>query len=70
MFPNEDLQRWAGRMCLLLVGAFGMMGYYFANVRFLPMVAGFAILAVVCYSGREAADPTRPLRDSGQHPAL
>jgi hypothetical protein len=70
MFANEDLQRWAGRTCLLLGGALGMMGYHFANVRFLPLVAGFAILAGVCYSGRGASDPTSSLRDSGQHPAL
>jgi hypothetical protein len=68
MLPNEDLQRWAGRICLLLVGVFGMMGYYFANVRFVPIVAGFAILAGLCYGGRGA--PARPFRDSGQHPGL
>jgi hypothetical protein len=70
MFPNEELQRWAGRACLLLVGALAMMGYHFANVRFLPLVAGFAILAGVCYMGRAASEPLRPLRDSGHHPAL
>jgi hypothetical protein len=68
MFPNEDLQRWAGRICLFLVGTLGLMGYHFANVRFLPLVAGFAILAGVCHSGQSYA--RRPLRDSGQHPAL
>jgi hypothetical protein len=57
-------------MCLVLVGALAMMGYYFGNVRFLPIVAGFAILAGVCYSGRVHSHPTRTLRDSGQHPAL
>jgi hypothetical protein len=70
MFPNEDVQRWAGRTCLLLGGAFGMMGYHFANVRFLPLVAGFAILAGVCYNGRMASNPVRSVRDSGQHPAV
>jgi hypothetical protein len=70
MLPNEDMQRWAGRMCLMLVGALGMMGYYFANVRFVPLVAGFAIFAGVCYSRRGAAGVIRPLRESGQHPAL
>ena len=70
MFPNEDLQRWAGRTCLLLVGALGMMGYYFANVRFLPLVAGFAILAGVCYAGQSVSAARRPLRDSGHHSAL
>jgi hypothetical protein len=54
----------------MLVGALGMMGYYFANVRFLPLVAGFAILAGVCYIRGGAAASTRPLRESGQHPAL
>jgi hypothetical protein len=70
MFANEDLQRWAGRVCLMLCGALGLVGYHFANVRFLPIVAGFAILAGVCYGGRGAALPARPLRDSGHHPAL
>jgi len=70
MFPNENLQRWAGRICLFLVGALGLMGYHFANVRFLPLVAGFAILAGVCYGGPGESDAARPLRDSGQHPAL
>jgi len=68
MFPNEELQRWAGRTCLLLVGVLGVMGYHFANFRFLPLVAGFAILAGVCYGG-QVVSVRRPLRDSGQHPA-
>jgi hypothetical protein len=70
MFANEDLQRWAGRVCLLLVGVLGLMGYHFANVRFLPLVAGFAILAGVCYGGPGLSAARRPLRDSGQHSAL
>ena len=70
MFPNENLQRWAGRTCLLLAGALGMMGYYFGNVRFLPLMAGFAILAGVCYRERVGSAAARPLRDSGHHSAL
>jgi hypothetical protein len=70
MFPNEDLQRWAGRTCLLLVAVLAMMGYHFANVRFLPLVAGFAILAGVCYGVQGMSAARRPLRDSGNHPAL
>jgi hypothetical protein len=70
MFPNEDLQRWAGRICLLLVGALGMMGFHFANVRFVPLMAGFAILAGVCYGSQGMSAARRPLRDSGQHSAL
>ena len=70
MHANEELQRWAGRICLLLVAAFGMMGYHWANVRFIPIVAGFAILAGVCYAPRSATGEARSLRPSGQHPAI
>ena len=70
MFANEDLQRWAGKACLFLVAAFGMIGYYFANVRFVPLMAGFAILAGVCFRVPSEPDPIRPLRDSGHHPAF
>jgi hypothetical protein len=70
MFPNEDLQRWAGRTCLLLGMGLGMMGYHFANIRFAPLVAGFAILAGVCYGSRGGRAAIRALRRSGQHPAL
>ena len=69
MFASEGLQRWAGRLCLLLVAALGMMGYHWANVRFLPLMAGFAILAGVCYAPRTTPE-ARSLRPSGQHPAI
>ena len=36
MLPYEDLQRWAGRACLLLGTALAMRGYDFANIRYLP----------------------------------
>jgi hypothetical protein len=68
MYASDELQRWAGRLCLLVAGALGMMGYYFGNVRFLPVIAGFAILAAVCYVPRAAQPPS--LRRSGQHPAI
>jgi hypothetical protein len=64
------LQRWVGRICLLLVAGLGMMSYYYANIRFLPVMAGFAILAAVCYAPRAASPEPRPLRPSGQHPAI
>ena len=70
MGPSEELQRWAGRLCLLLVAAFGMLGYYYANVRFLPLMAGFAILAAVCYVPRAASSRAPSLRSSGQRPAI
>jgi hypothetical protein len=69
MSQSEELQRWAGRLCLMLVAALGMMGYHWANVRFLPLMAGFAILAGVCYARRTASQEARSLRPSGQHPA-
>jgi hypothetical protein len=69
MLPYEDLQRWAGRTCLLLGAALAMLGYHFANIRFAPLVAGFAILAGVCYVGRNAAVATTRLRSSGRHSA-
>jgi hypothetical protein len=68
MFPIEELQRLAGRICLLLVAVLGIMSYHFANVRFLPIMAGFGIMAGLCYFHRGAAPDPRPLRPSGQHP--
>ena len=70
MFANEELQRWAGRICLLLVAALGMMGYHFANVRFLPLDGGLRHpgRCLLRRRGRVSAH-ARPLRDSGQHPA-
>ncbi|CAN5770117.1 hypothetical protein BH24GEM1_BH24GEM1_17860 [soil metagenome] len=70
MLPYEDLQRWAGRTCLLLGSALAMMGYHFANIRFVPVVAGFAILAGLCYGVRGATAAAGRLRSSGQHPSL
>jgi hypothetical protein len=70
MFAWDELQRWAGRTCLLLVAVLGMLGYHFANVRFLPVMAGFAILAAVCYMPRSQPEVAHPLRNSGHHPAL
>jgi hypothetical protein len=47
-----------------------MLGYYFANVRFAPVAAGFAILAGLFYSGRMVASPSASLSNSGRHRAL
>ena len=71
MYAIGELQRWAGRVCLFLGAAFAMLGYYYANVRFLPIMAGFTILAAVCYVPRVvASQETRSLRASGQRPAV
>jgi hypothetical protein len=47
------------------------MGFHFGNVRFAPVVAGFAILAGVFYTWRgHPAEPSHSLADSGRHRAL
>jgi hypothetical protein len=48
----ETVRRWAGWMFLGVVAALTSMGYHFGNVRFVPLVAGFAILAAVCFLDR------------------
>ena len=70
MGPSMELQRWAGRLCGALVVVLALTGYYFANVRFAPVAAGFAILAGVFYTTTRPMASTRPLRESGQHRAL
>lgn len=70
MIPSRELQRWAGRTCAALVALMATLGYYFANVRFAPVAAGFAILALLFYSGRLMAAPTRAPSSSGPHRAL
>ena len=70
MDASDELQRWAGRVCLMLVAAFGMLGYHFANIRFVPLMAGFAILAAVCYLPRAVSPEARTIRESGQRPAI
>ncbi len=71
MGPSVDLQVWAGRFCLSVMGVLTLMGFYFANVRFVPVAAGFAILAGVFYFTRlHSAAPTRAPAVSGSHRAL
>lgn len=55
---GERTRRWAGRSCLGAVAVLTSMGYHFGNVRFVPLVAGFAILAVVCFLGRGQVEAT------------
>jgi hypothetical protein len=66
---GDRIRRWAGWMCLGLVAALALMGYHFGNIRFAPLVAGFAILAAVCLleRGRTSmrSDGIHPRRDSG-----
>ena len=69
MEASEELQRWGGRACLVMAAVFGLMGYYYANVRFLPIIAGLAILGALGYVPRTSRTRS-PLRPSGQHPAV
>jgi len=71
MGSSVDLRTWAARLCLGLVCALSLMGFHFGNVRFAPLIAGFAILAGVFYTWRtEPAVPSRSLANSGRHRAL
>jgi hypothetical protein len=69
MTSQVDWQVWAGRICLVTVATLGLSGMYFENVRFIPIAAGFGILALVCYLVRPTVQAP-PFRGSGQHPAL
>jgi hypothetical protein len=59
MSLNDRLRRWAGWVCLGFVALFCFLGYYFRNVRFTPVAAGFVILAAVGFieRGEEQAQP-------------
>jgi hypothetical protein len=72
MGSSVVLQTWAARFCLGLVCTLSLMGFHFGNVRFAPVVAGFAILSGVFYTWRgQPAAPSRSLAtDSGRHRAL
>ncbi len=48
---GDKTRRWTGWLCLGAAAALTSMGYHFGNVRFVPVVAGFAILAAVCFLG-------------------
>lgn len=60
----DTVRRWAGWMFLVLVAALASMGYHFGNVRFIPLAAGFAILAAVCFADRGRQQVRSP---SGVH---
>jgi hypothetical protein len=64
MEMSDRMRRWAGWLCLGLVATLASMGYHFGNIRFAPLVAGFAILAAVFRLARARA----PVRSDGIHP--
>jgi len=43
----EKLRRVAGWCCLGLVAIFVLLAYFFGNIRFTPLAAGFLILSAV-----------------------
>ena len=61
---SDRIRRWIGWLCLAMVATLVSMGYYFKNIRFAPLGAGFAILAAVCLIERDRA----PMRTDGLHP--
>jgi hypothetical protein len=44
---TEKLRRVAGWCCLGMVAIFVLLGYFFGNIRFAPLAAGFLILSAV-----------------------
>lgn len=48
---DEIWNRWVGRCALLVAAVLGLLGMHYGNVRFAPIVAGFAIFAVLGYAG-------------------
>jgi hypothetical protein len=61
---SYEIARWSGRAFLGLAAALIGTGFYYGNVRFLPVAAGFAILGAVCLSARWR----EPVRSDGVHP--
>jgi hypothetical protein len=68
----EPVRRWAFRATSAVAAAQVLLAYYYANVRFLPIAAGFGILAGLCAAGRRAgragAEPAANLRHPGARP--
>lgn len=69
MTTGDRMRRGAGWCFLGLVAALISLGYHYSNIRFVPLAAGFAILAAVCFLQRERGEVTndgiQPGTDSG-----
>lgn len=61
---NYEIARWGGRAFLGLAAVLIGMGFHYGNIRFVPVAAGFAILAAVCFSERWR----QPVRSNAIHP--
>jgi hypothetical protein len=64
------IRRWVGWSCLGVVAALLSMGYHFENIRFLPVAAGFAILAGLCLTMGERREVPRNAVHSGADPGV
>ncbi len=61
---GERMRRRGGWLCVGMMAVLASMGYHFGNIRFAPLVMGFAILAAVCL----LAGGRTPMRSNGIHP--
>lgn len=65
---GDRARRGAGWLFLGLVAVLTSMGYHYGNIRFVPVAAGFGILAVLCLvypGGGQVSDGIHPGADSG-----
>jgi hypothetical protein len=60
---NYEIARWSGRAFLGVTAVLVGMGVHYGNIRFLPVAAGFAILAAICFFERWRV----PVRNHGLH---
>jgi hypothetical protein len=67
---GETVRRTAGWACASLVAVLIVMGYHFANVRFVPVAAGFAILAGLFLLARPAEQMRSDAIQSGADPRI
>lgn len=61
---------WLAKCCAVMSGALLLSGYYYSNVRFVPLALGVGILAFVCGLRRADRVVAKPLTESGNFPAL
>jgi hypothetical protein len=67
---GDTVRRAAGWACVGLVAVLIMMGYHFANVRFAPLAAGFAILGGLCLLVRPTEQMRSNVIQSGADPRI
>jgi hypothetical protein len=67
---GETIRRTAGWACAGMVAVLIMMGYHFGNVRFVPVAAGFAILAGLFLLVRPTEQMRSNVIQSGADPRI